>query len=130
MNKNEIKVDSFKEFNKTIYYIIAKTEEDCFTLRLTKSKLQRLQKQIDKVIYSKCTKFDKNVKDTIEALKKNCENCLKVNKKCLIKEWFKNENFRIRASENLWRYATTKHAELLNDLSLESRLQSVKVRSC
>ena len=82
--KSKAEIKTFREFNKRIYYIIASNESDCFTTRLTKAQVLQLQKQIDKTIYSECTKFDKDIKDSIEVLSKNCEKCLTVNKKCLV----------------------------------------------
>ena len=67
-----------KENTVDIFYTVDKNDKRTLSTILRDS--------INKAKYSKCTKFDKNVKDTIETLKKNCENCLKVNKKCLIKE--------------------------------------------
>ena len=84
--KSKAEIKTYKEFNKRIFYIIASNESDCFTTRLTKAQLLRLQKQIDKVLYSECTKFDKDIKDSIETLSKNCEKCITVNKKCLVSE--------------------------------------------
>ena len=72
-----------------------------------------------------CTKFDKNVKDTVKDLKENCEKCIKEHKKCYYEQAEQIELKRIFDVILL-----QKHAELLKDLSLETKLQSARLQSC
>jgi hypothetical protein len=90
LNVNKIDtLENTKKIAEQILENMLKTRKSVAMYRITEHKLYAnlytAEKETNEIKFdNRCSKFDTNIKEDYDALAKNCEKCMKINKKCLI----------------------------------------------